>query len=72
MPIPRPCAPCKVTAVLKGFQDSSVVKSLPASAGDARHTSLIPGQEDPLGKGMATPSNILSWKIPQTEEPGGL
>ena len=30
------------------------------------------GQEDPLEKGMATHSSILSWKIPWTEEPGGL
>ena len=30
------------------------------------------GQEDPLQEGMATPSNILAWRIPQTEEPGGL
>ena len=29
------------------------------------------GQEDPLEKGMATHS-ILAWKIPWTEEPGGL
>ena len=29
-------------------------------------------QEDPLEKGMATYSNILAWRIPQTEEPGGL
>ena len=29
-------------------------------------------QEDPLEKGMATHSNILAWKIPWTEEPGGL
>ena len=28
--------------------------------------------EDPLGKEMATPSNILAWEIPWTEEPGGL
>ena len=28
-------------------------------------------QEDPLEKGMATPSSILSWEIPWTEEPGG-
>ena len=32
----------------------------------------IPGQEDPLEKGMATHSSILAWKIPWTEEPGGL
>ena len=30
------------------------------------------GQEDPLEKGMATYSNILAWRIPWTEEPGGL
>ena len=30
------------------------------------------GWEDPLEKGMATHSNILSWRIPWTEEPGGL
>ena len=30
------------------------------------------GQEDPLEKEMATHSNILAWKIPWTEEPGGL
>ena len=30
------------------------------------------GQEDPLEKGMATLSSILAWKIPWTEEPGGL
>ena len=30
------------------------------------------GQEDPLEKGMATHSSILAWKIPWTEESGGL
>ena len=29
-------------------------------------------QEDPLKKEMATHSNILAWKIPETQEPGGL
>ena len=31
-----------------------------------------PGQEDPLEKEMATHSSILAWRIPWTEEPGGL
>ena len=31
-----------------------------------------PGQEDPLEKEMATHSSILAWRIPRTEEPGGL
>ena len=30
------------------------------------------GWEDPLEKGMATHSSNLAWRIPQTEEPGGL
>ena len=31
-----------------------------------------PGQEDPLEKEMATHFSILAWRIPWTEEPGGL
>ena len=31
-----------------------------------------PGWEDPLEKGMATHSSILAWRIPWTENPGGL
>ena len=30
------------------------------------------GREDPLEKEMATHSSILAWKVPRTEEPGGL
>ena len=30
------------------------------------------GQEDPLGEEMATHSSIVAWRIPWTEEPGGL
>ena len=30
------------------------------------------GWEDPLEKGMATPSSVPAWRIPWTEEPGGL
>ena len=30
------------------------------------------GQEDPLKKEMATHSDVLAWKFPWTEEPGGL
>ena len=52
-----------------GFPGGSVVKNLPASAGD---TGSIPGQEDPLEKEMATHSSIPAWKIPWTKEPGGL
>ena len=30
------------------------------------------GLEDPLEEGMAIHSSILAWRIPKTEEPGGL
>ena len=30
------------------------------------------GQENPLEEGMATHSSILAWRLPWTEEPGGL
>ena len=30
------------------------------------------GQEGPLEEGMTTHSSVLAWRIPQTEEPGGL
>ena len=45
------------------------VKNLPAMQ-ETRVLSLV--REDPLEKEMATNSSILAWKIPGTEEPGGL
>ena len=39
---------------------------------NARDPGFDPGWEDPLEKGMATPSSILAWEIPRTEKPGGL
>ena len=50
----------------------SVVRNSPGNVGDARDLGWIPGLEDPLEKKMATHSSILAWKIPWTEEPGGL
>ena len=49
-----------------------MLRNPPANAGDIRDTGSIPGSEDPLEKEMATHSNILAWRIPWTEEPGGL
>ena len=46
-----------------------MVKNLPAMQ-ETRVHSL--GQEDPLEEEMATHFSILAWKIPWTEEPGGL
>ena len=45
------------------------VKHLPAMW-ETRVPSL--GWEDPLEEEMATPCSTLAWKIPRTEEPGGL
>ena len=55
-----------------GVEVALVVKNPPVNAGDVRDTGLILGREDPLEKGMATHSNILAWRSPWTEEPGGL
>ena len=52
-----------------GFPDGSVGKESPIMH-ETRVRSL--GQEDPLVEGMATHSSILAWRIPWTEETGGL
>ena len=49
-----------------------VVKNLPANAGNIGDSGLIPGQEDPLERGLVAHSSILAWRIPRTEEPGTL
>ena len=49
-----------------------VVKNLPADGGDIKGTVRSLGWEDPLEEGMATPSSILAWRIPWTENPSGL
>ena len=49
-----------------------MVKNLPANARDTETRVQSLGWEDPLGKEMATHSSILAWKIPRTEESGGL
>ena len=48
---------------------AQMVKRLPAMR-ETQVRSL--GQEDPLEKEMATHSSTLAWRIPWTEEPGGL
>ena len=48
---------------------TQTVKHLPTT----RETQVQTlGQEDPLEKGMATYSSILAWRVPWTEEHGGL
>ena len=48
---------------------AQLVKKLPAMQ-ETWGRSLV--WEDPLEKGMATHSSILAWRIPWTEETGGL
>ena len=47
-----------------------MVKNLSAIAGDIRDSGSIP--EDPLEEDMAAQSSVFAWRIPGTEEPGGL
>ena len=52
-----------------------MVKNLPATQKTACNTGDVVGslgQEESLEKGMATYSSILVWRIPWTEEPGGI
>ena len=55
--------------LIEGFLMAQMVKSLPAMW-ETRVRSLV--WEDPLEKEVAAHSSILAWKIPWTEEPGGL
>ena len=54
---------------MASFPGASAVKNLPVMQ-EIQVWSL--GWEDPLEKEMAIHSSILIWKIPRTEEPGGL
>ena len=58
-----------------GLHSGSVVKNLPAMQ-ETQETQEMRvqflGWEDPLEEEMATYCSILAWRIPWTEEPGGL
>ena len=55
--------------ILGAFLGPQMVENLPAMQ-EIQVQSL--SQEDPLEKGLTAHSSILAWRIPQTEEPGGL
>ena len=57
------------TLLFSNSLEAQVVKSL-SSIQETQVRSL--GREDPLEKEMVTDSSILAWRIPWTEEPGGL
>ena len=48
------------------------VKNPPATQETQETQVRSPGRGDPMEEEMATHSNILAWRIPWTEEPGGL
>ena len=54
------------------FPHGSIVKNPPAKQETQETQVQSLGREDPLEEKMATHSSILAWKIPWTEEPGGL
>ena len=60
---------CPYWNLLLSSNGGSDGKESSCNAGDL---GWAPGWEDPLRKGMATHSSILAWRIPWTEEPGGL
>ena len=60
---------CLLPLILWASLGAQTVKNSPA----LQETQVLSlGQEDPLEKEMATHSSILAWRIPWTEEPGGL
>ena len=56
-------------SVLLGFPGGSGGKESAYNAGDP---GSIPGLGRSLGEGNGYPSSILAWRVPWTEEPGGL
>ena len=57
---------------IMGFPGGSVTKNPPATQENQEIRVRSVGQEDPLEEKMANHSSTLAWRIPGTEEPGGL
>ena len=57
---------------IMGFSGGIVVKNLTANAGDSRDLGSICGWERTSGVGNGNQLQYFAWKIPWTEEPGGL
>ena len=58
--------------MLDGFPQWLSGKESACNTGDAGDLGSIPGSGRAPGEGTETHSSILAWKIPWTEEPGGL
>jgi len=69
---------CPALHEAKGIKDTVPApggtsgKEYACNTRDTRDVGLISGSGRPLEKGMATHSSIFSWRIPWTQEPGGL
>ena len=59
-------------AISMGFPGGSAVKNPPAMQEPQEMQVRSLGWEDPLKEETATYSSVLAWRIPWTEEPGGL
>ena len=57
---------------IEAVPDGSAGKESACNAGDIGDAGLILGWGRSLGGGQATHSSILAWRVPWTEEPGGL
>ena len=64
---------CDSFVMSKGTpQVALMINNLPANAGDLERRVPSPSWEDPLEEGTAAHASILAWRLPRTEEPGGL
>ena len=63
---------CTYVSIHLGFPDGSMVKNVPAIQETQDMQVRFLGRDDPLEEGVATHSSILAWRIPWTEDHGGL
>ena len=59
-------------SIAKSFPGGSMVKTLPADAGDAGDVGSVPESGRPPGEGNVYPLQYSCLENPRTEEPGGL
>ena len=63
---------CRAVGQNSGFSGGTSGKEPVCQCRRCKRPRFNLGREDPLEEGMATHSSILAWRIPWTEEPGGL
>ena len=70
--IPYAAQPKNNNAIKQKYRASLVAQTVKNPPAIQENKVQFLDQEDPLEKGMAIHSSILAWRIPQTEDPGGL